>query len=212
MVDGRGARARRRPAGDRAAPQPLRASALRRLPRPALAAGAACVLALGVAIGWGVDADRLGRRQHRDRAGGPRAGADGAAPAWRSGATARRAACCGSTGMPQPAAGQVYQAWVQRGGRMRAGRRSLRRRRATAPAAPRSRTASTAPTPCCVTREPQGGTRQPTRAPGAHLQAELGTPNAPAIVCVGGRLLPPSEPGDRRCPARTAGGRSAPTA
>lgn len=104
----------------KAAPGPLRRLvwAPARL-RPTIAwAGAAAVLAIGVLGGFGLASALSGDEQRTisAQAGeGTRAGAGGTLTITGDG---EQGAILRVTGMPQPTGGDVYQAWVQRGGSM----------------------------------------------------------------------------------------------
>lgn len=131
--------------------------------RPAFAAGFACVLALGVAIGWGVT--QIGSSGDRtvaalvDHGRVPLANASLEVRGDRS-----KGGLLQVGGLPQPPSGQVYQVWVQRNGRMApAGALFDVSRDGTGSAAiPGSLKGVTA---VAVTRERQGGTTQPTELP-----------------------------------------------
>jgi anti-sigma-K factor RskA len=136
-----------------------------RLPsfRPAFAAGLACVLVLGIAIGWGIT--RIGSNGDStvtalvDNARVPMGSASLEVRGDRTKGGVLRV-----DGMPQPASGQVYEVWIQRGGRMvPAGALFGVGRDGTGSAAiPDSLEGVKA---VAVTREPQGGTREPTELP-----------------------------------------------
>ena len=131
--------------------------------RPAFAAGLACVLVLGIAIGWGVTQIGSGGDSTVtalvDHARVPMGSASLEVQGDRAKGGVLRV-----EGMPQPAAGQVYEVWVQRGGRMvPAGALFGVGRDGTGSAAiPDSLDGVHT---VAVTREPQGGTREPTELP-----------------------------------------------
>jgi anti-sigma-K factor RskA len=135
------------------------------LPRlsPALALGMACVLAVGVAIGWG--ATRIGSGGDRTVA----AVVDHArVPMGSASLVVRHDRAKGGLlrvdGLPQPGTDRVYEVWVQRGGTfVPAGALfDVSNDGSGSAAIPHSLKGADA---VAVTREPQGGAEQPSELP-----------------------------------------------